>query len=46
MNQKEIKQLIKNWKLSQKIIDLTDKGLMELATKIIEYEVKKRHENS
>jgi len=46
MNQKEIKQIIKDWKLSQKIIDLTDKGLIELATKIIEYEVKKRHENS
>ena len=46
MNQKEIKQIIKDWKLSQKIIDLTDKGLKELATKIIEYEVKKRHENS
>jgi len=46
MNKKEIIEIIKNWKINQKIIDLTDKGLIELATKIIEYEVKKRHEKS
>ena len=46
MTKKEIKQIIKKWKLSQKIIDLTDKGLIKLANKIIEYEVKKRHEKT
>lgn len=41
LNKKEILRLIKKWKLNQKIIDLTDKGLIGLAEKIIDYETKK-----
>lgn len=42
INKKELLILIKNWKLNQKIIDLTDKGLINLAEKIIDYETKKK----
>lgn len=42
MNKKELLKIIEEWKLKQKIIDLTDKGLLSLASKIIEYEIKKR----
>ena len=41
MKKSEILKIIKKWKLSKKITDFTDKGLIELASKIIEYESKK-----
>lgn len=44
MKKKELLKIIKEWKLNQQIIDLTDKGLINLATKIINYETKKRND--
>ena len=42
IKKEELLQIIKKWKLSQKIIDLTDRGLIDLAAKIIEYETRKK----
>lgn len=44
MNKIAIKEIIKQWKVSQKVLDFTDKGLIELASKIIEYETRRRNE--
>ena len=44
MNKKTILQIIKEWKASQKILDLTDKGLVSLAQRIILYESKRKRE--
>jgi len=35
LTKKELTYIIKHWKLSQKVIDLTDKELIKLAEKII-----------
>jgi len=42
MKKSEILKIIEEWKLSKAIIDVTDKGLISLAEKIIAYELKKR----
>lgn len=42
ITKEDLKELIKKWKLNQKIIDLTDQGLINLAAFIINYETKKR----
>jgi hypothetical protein len=41
MKKSEILEVIKKWKLSKKITDFTDTGLIELASKILEYELKR-----
>jgi len=42
INKQKLLEIIKEWKLNQKIIDLTDKGLIKLAAKIIDYEMRKK----
>lgn len=44
INKKNLLKIIKEWKMSQKIIDFTNKSLINLAVKIIEYETRRKNE--